>query len=122
MKNSINRAFGWLVSWTLFLIGDVASKVTCAMSDRVPECLAYPLYRLYQWSMCRSSDVQDWGGAGPWGGDVVKRQCDRCGQMFREDQLIPEEGDEWECEQCWRRCNTQERDAIQNGSREADQP
>lgn len=98
----LKRALGWLVSWALYGIG-------------------YPLYWLNRWVwwrfyrpwnavMLASADVQCWGGGpGPWINSAGQKRCDRCLKMFCEDELIPQEGDEWECPPCFTRCDAQER-------------
>ena len=52
---------GWVVSWSLYWIGDLISRVM-----RVP-CL-WSLYWAYNWFMVKSNDIQDWAGIdnGPW--------------------------------------------------------
>lgn len=38
--------------------------------------------------------------------------CARCGQVLPCDKAMIEEGDEWECEPCWERCESEERIAC----------
>ena len=40
-------------------------------------------------------------------GDTV--ECARCGNEITFEEAIPEEGGEWECYPCNKRCNEQER-------------
>lgn len=35
--------------------------------------------------------------------------CARCGKVLPCDEACIEEGDEWECHECWERCEAQER-------------
>ena len=44
--------------------------------------------------------------------DVV---CARCGKAGTSKIFMLEEGDEWECEDCWARCEAQERADLQTG-------
>jgi len=43
---------------------------------------------------------------------IPRHNCARCGNLFREDQLTVEEGDEWECFACNERENTRERAVL----------
>lgn len=48
-----------------------------------------------------------------------RQTCARCGKEFRWHQMIPEEGNEWECYPCNDRENARERaDAARRGSQE----
>jgi hypothetical protein len=44
---------GYLLSWVLYLLGDTFSRV---------EFMQWS----YQWLMCNSWRLQEWGGKGPW--------------------------------------------------------
>lgn len=56
----MKKAVAWPVAWALFWSGHLVSKLLYFE----PGVTAYPLYN---WLMCRSSDVQDWAGlSGPW--------------------------------------------------------
>jgi hypothetical protein len=57
----MKKVIAYPVAWGLFWTGHVVSYTL-----RVG-ALAF-FYPLYNWLMCRSSDVQDWAGLkGPWG-------------------------------------------------------
>lgn len=43
-------------------------------------------------------------------------KCARCGVEKRQTSLIPEEGDEWECFECWERENAREKAATMKES------
>jgi DNA-directed RNA polymerase subunit RPC12/RpoP len=36
--------------------------------------------------------------------------CARCGKIGTTGTFVMEEGDEWECPECWMRCNKMERE------------
>lgn len=56
----MKRAIGWLVSWSLYLLGDAISR---PMYRWDMFAWLYPAYNnLMSWSV----DVKDWGGSGPW--------------------------------------------------------
>lgn len=59
----MKRLAGWCASWFLFCMGDIVARVLRVVPNEWP---TYWLYRAYQFFMCASSDVQDWGGSGPW--------------------------------------------------------
>jgi hypothetical protein len=44
--------------------------------------------------------------------------CARCKGTFRSHVMFIEEGDEWECLECYERCNAQERTALSKGKSE----
>lgn len=53
---------GWLAAWLLYWLGHALS-----FSFRVDWHHIKIVYPVYNWLMCKSSDVQDWGRAeGPW--------------------------------------------------------
>lgn len=57
MKQSI----AWVLSWSLFWLGDLVSHPMCWTN-----WLSW-IYPIYNTLMCWSSTVQDWGGGhGPW--------------------------------------------------------
>lgn len=56
----IRKTSSFIGSWSLYLVGDLISKPMSTW-----ECCA-SLYPAYNKLMCVSSDIQDWGGAGPW--------------------------------------------------------
>lgn len=64
----MKMAIGWLASWALYLMGDIASRLL-----RAPESWPYwwfdAWYAVYNRLMVKSVGVQRWGGAGPWGSD-----------------------------------------------------
>lgn len=45
-------------------------------------------------------------------------KCDCCGKPFRMPDLIPEEGDRWECGWCWEKENARERALIEEAGRD----
>lgn len=61
----MKKAIGWLLSWTLFWMGDAFSKLL-HVPDGFPEWWFSFFYRIYNRLMWWSSDMQDWGGSGPW--------------------------------------------------------
>lgn len=58
----MRKSIGWLLSWALYWLGDLTSKI-------VHTNWGYRLYPVYNCLMCRSVDVQDWSKIdnGPWG-------------------------------------------------------
>ena len=36
--------------------------------------------------------------------------CARCGKLGMTSTFMLEEGDEWECPECWERCEAQEKE------------
>ena len=44
--------------------------------------------------------------------DIVELhvECARCGKKGTSFSFIVEEGDEWECPECWERCEAKERE------------
>jgi hypothetical protein len=56
----IRKAIGWLLSWSLYWLGDLCSKPMGKWN-----CCAF-LFPLYNNLMKLSIDWQEWGGAGPW--------------------------------------------------------
>lgn len=56
----MRKAIGWLVSWTLYWLGDIVSR---PMNF---DCMFW-LYPVYNRLMLWSSQVQDWAGnKAPW--------------------------------------------------------
>jgi hypothetical protein len=56
----MKKFIGYIVSWTLFWLGDLASKPM----NYLDWAWLYPIYNCL---MSLSLDVQDWSGAaGPW--------------------------------------------------------
>lgn len=43
-----------------------------------------------------------------------RQECDGCGREFRWHQMFVEEGDRWECAECWDRCEKAERAAMRD--------
>ncbi len=43
-------------------------------------------------------------------------ECARCGLRLMASEAVPEEGDEWECEPCWERCEAAERASADRGT------
>lgn len=56
----MKKAIAWLVAWILFWLGHLVSLLM-----HQSNWLAL-LYIVYNKLMTLSSNVQDWGGAGPW--------------------------------------------------------
>jgi hypothetical protein len=44
--------------------------------------------------------------------DDYEVKCARCGVSLHASEAYVEEGDEWECEPCWERCEAKERIAA----------
>ena len=61
----MKRAIGWLVSWALYWMGDIASRPLRA-PESWPEWWFAAWYAVYNRLMLRSVSAQDWGGSGPW--------------------------------------------------------
>jgi hypothetical protein len=61
----MKKLIGWAVSWMLYWLGEMASKPLGA-PESFPQWWFDLFYTLYNRLMGASSDVQDWGGAGPW--------------------------------------------------------
>jgi len=56
----MKKAIGWIVSWSLFWLGDLVSK---ALTERTVW-----VHRPYRALMLASVGAQEWSGAkGPWG-------------------------------------------------------
>ena len=53
-------------------------------------------------------EMEDWLNTVPYIDYAVT--CDRCGIQLMAHEAIAEEGDEWECAECWERCNNKERE------------
>ena len=49
----------------------------------------------------------DWDDLPPC--DPYEVECARCGKVGTSAEFMVEEGDEWECPECWERCEAQER-------------
>lgn len=62
----MKKIIGWLLSWTLYYMGDAVSKVLNTNVVGNSERLASIVYPVYNWLMHRSDAIQNWGGAGPW--------------------------------------------------------
>lgn len=61
------KAFaGWVAAWALFALGHIVSRPLVWEWLDMPAGLTELIYRTYQVLMAASSDVQDWGGHGPW--------------------------------------------------------
>lgn len=58
----MKKIVGWILSWSMFLLGDLVSKM---MNTRV----TYWMFSIYCWLMVKSSNIQDWSQIdnGPWG-------------------------------------------------------
>lgn len=58
---------GWLASWFLFCLGHIVSRpMQWDWTQRAPQYAFDVLYAAYNRLMLASSDVQEWGGKGPW--------------------------------------------------------
>lgn len=57
--------FSFLGSYSMFGMGHLVSRVLERVPDSWDGC-SFAIYRLYSGCMSVSSDIQDWGGAGPW--------------------------------------------------------
>ena len=55
----------------------------------------------------------DWEDLPPDPYDVT---CARCGKVGPCTEFMVEEGDEWECPECWERCEAQERERARSNS------
>ena len=61
----MKRYLGFVLSWALFLMGDLVSRLP-DMGWEYEGRGGEMLYRIYSRLMCASCDIQDWGGKGPW--------------------------------------------------------
>lgn len=58
----MKKVVAWVLAWSLFYLGHYVSYTL-----RYDWSFTHTAYRLYQWSMCMSADVQDSAGLkGPW--------------------------------------------------------
>lgn len=54
----MRKPLGYILSWVLYGLGHIVSRPMLWWD--------WPVYPVFNWLMLRSSDVQDWAGAGPW--------------------------------------------------------
>jgi len=64
----MKKSCAWLLSWVLYWVGDVLSRIMNLSPGEYGGCGLHRLYTPYNWCMTRSADIQDWGmiKAGPW--------------------------------------------------------